>query len=33
MMVGPTKVGKSALVTRFLDKDVFLSNYHETLVD
>jgi predicted GTPase len=31
--LGATGCGKSALVSRFMDKNVYLSAYHETLVD
>ena len=33
LLLGSTKSGKSALVSRFMDKDVYLKDYHETIVD
>jgi small GTP-binding protein len=33
LMLGLDECGKSALVSRFMDTEVFLKTYHETLVD
>lgn len=33
LLIGAAGCGKSALVSRFMDKNVYLSAYHETLVD
>jgi hypothetical protein len=33
LLLGSSKSGKSALVSRFMDKDVYLKDYHETIVD
>lgn len=32
-ILGDSKVGKSALVQRLINKDVFIQSYHETLID
>ncbi len=33
VMLGDVKIGKSALVSRFMDTEIFLKNYTETIVD
>lgn len=33
MLLGTAESGKSALVSRFMDTEVFLKIYHETIVD
>lgn len=33
VMLGDVKTGKSALVSRFMDTEIFLKNYTETIVD
>lgn len=33
LLLGTTEAGKSALVSRFMDTEVFLKIYHETIVD
>ena len=33
MLLGSSQCGKSALAARFLDKEVFLKDYRETIVD
>lgn len=33
IILGEAWSGKSALVSRFMDKDVYLKEYHETIVD
>lgn len=32
-MLGDSQIGKSALVNRFMDRKVFLNDYHETIID
>ena len=33
ILLGQSQCGKSALVARFMDKDVYLKEYRETIVD
>lgn len=33
LLLGTAQAGKSALVSRFMDTEVFLKIYHETIVD
>lgn len=33
LVLGVAELGKSALVSRFMDKDIFVKNYTETMVD
>lgn len=33
LLLGESQCGKSALVARFMDKELFLENYSETIVD
>ena len=33
ILLGAAECGKSALVSRFMDTEVYLKNYNETIVD